>query len=69
LATAVLGQRLEVVEMPLQARDSLAVTVACAQCQSIEVYMLSTPRETPATLVCLNCHALLRLEFDRIEAR
>jgi hypothetical protein len=69
LVTATLGQALESVETPAQTRDSLAPTVACAQCQSIEVYLLPPQGGAPVTLVCIDCHVLLQLVFAGIECR
>jgi hypothetical protein len=69
LFTEPLGQKLGGIETPPQERDSLAPTVACAQCESLEVYMVTPAGGAPGTLVCIDCHGLLQLGFDAIESR
>jgi hypothetical protein len=68
LCTATLGQRLVGIATRPQERDSLAPTVACAQCASIEVYQVPPDAGPTDALVCIDCQALLRLGFDRIES-
>jgi hypothetical protein len=69
LFTEPLGRRLRDVEKPPQERDSLAPTVACAQCESLEVYTVTPEGDSPRALVCTDCHALLRLAFAGVESR
>jgi hypothetical protein len=69
LFTKPLGQKLGGIETPTQARDSLAPTVACAQCESLEVYMVTSDGGAPGMLICIDCHGLLQLGFDAIESR
>jgi hypothetical protein len=63
------GQVLTGLEKPPQERDSLAATVACARCDSVEVYMVEPGGGSSATLVCAACHSLLRLGFAAVESR
>jgi hypothetical protein len=69
LFTEPLGRMLTGIEKPLQARDSLAPTVACGKCDSLEVYMVTPVGGAPSTLVCTDCHALLQLGFAAVESR
>jgi hypothetical protein len=69
LYTEPLEQKLDSVETPPRERDSLAPTVACGRCQSLEVYVLTPDGSAPAMLVCIDCHTLLQLGFDGIESR
>jgi hypothetical protein len=68
LFTEPLGRVLTGLETPIQERDSLSPTVACAQCDSIEVYMVEPADGSPGELVCAECRALLRLGFDAVES-
>src|SRR5262245_55206148 len=61
LFTEPVGQMLTNIEKPLLERDSLAPTVACAKCDSLEVYMVTPESSTPGALVCTDCYALLQL--------
>lgn len=49
-------------------RDSCDPTVPCEHCESIEVYRLISENHTN-TLVCLDCHTLLDIEYINIETR
>jgi hypothetical protein len=69
LFTEPLGRRLTDLQLPLGQRDCLAATVACARCESVEVYMLPPAEGIPGELVCVTCHALLRLGMDAVESR
>jgi hypothetical protein len=69
LFTETLGRDLTGVATPPQGRDCLAPTVACVQCDSVEVYMLERVGDSPSELVCAACHALLRLGFAAVESR
>jgi hypothetical protein len=69
LFTEPLGQVLTGIEKALQERDSLAPTVACAQCDGVEVYMVDPGGGFPGVLVCAECHSLLRLGFAPVESR
>ena len=51
------------IEPPVPAPDSTGPTVACARCESIEVYALDNGR-----LVCAKCGQLLELEMTEISA-
>ena len=68
LFTEPLGRTLTDLHMPSGQRDSLAATVACARCESVEVYMVSQAEGITGELVCVNCHALLRLGMDAVES-
>jgi hypothetical protein len=54
---------------PEGARDCLAPTVACARCDSVEVYMTAPVSGPQGALVCMNCHAVLRCALTNIETR
>jgi hypothetical protein len=54
---------------PIDERDCLAPTVACGRCESLDVYIVEDTDTSLAQLVCVACHALLRLEFEAVEAR
>ena len=69
LFTEPLGQTLTDLQMSLGERDCLAATVACARCESVEVYMVTRPGGVPGELDCVACHALLRLRMDAVERR
>jgi hypothetical protein len=69
LFTEPLGRTLTGLAASPQPRDSVAPTVACAQCDSIEVYMLEPGAESHGELVCVACRALLRLGFAAVESR
>ena len=69
LFTEPLGPTLTDLDMPSGQRDSLAATVACACCESVEVYMVPQAEGITGELVCVNCHALLRLGMDAVESR
>jgi hypothetical protein len=69
LFTEPLGRVLTGLEKPLQERDCLAPTVACAQCTGIEVYMVEPAGGSQGELFCAECRALLRLGFDAVESR
>jgi hypothetical protein len=69
LFTEPLGQKLGGIETAPRARDSLAPTVACAQCGSLEVYRVIPEAGASGALVCLDCHAVLQLGFSGIESR
>jgi hypothetical protein len=69
LFTEALGRRLTGMEKPPQEPDSLAPTVACAQCDSLEVYMVAPEGGSPEALVCIECQALLKLGFTAVESR
>ncbi len=69
LFTEPLNRTLTGLEKPSEARDDLAPTVACARCESVEVYVVDQAGEAQGALLCIDCHALLRLGFDAVEAR
>jgi hypothetical protein len=64
-----LGGTLSSVQVPSAERDCLAPTVACARCQSLDVYRVDQADASAVQLVCVACHALLKLGFDAVEAR
>jgi DNA-directed RNA polymerase subunit RPC12/RpoP len=68
LFTEPLGQVLTGIEKSPQERDSLAPTVACARCGSLEIYMVEPGGGAPSTLVCAECQGLLRLGFAAVES-
>jgi hypothetical protein len=57
------------IAQPSREHDTLAPTVACTQCDSLEVYMVTPEGGSPDVLVCTECHALLRLGFAAVESR
>ncbi|HSF33760.1 MAG TPA: hypothetical protein VLK82_25260 [Candidatus Tectomicrobia bacterium] len=69
LFTEALGRVPTELAKPLQARDSLAPTVACARCGSLEVYRLEPADNSPSELACVECYTLLRLGFAAVESR
>ena len=69
LMTVPLGATLKNLYKPAGERDCLAPTVACARCESLDVYTVEGTDATPAPLVCIACHALLELGFEAVEAR
>ena len=69
LFTEPLGRVLTGLGKPPQVRDSLAPTVACAQCDSIEVYRVERVGDSHGEQVCAECHALLRLGYAAVESR
>ena len=69
LFTEALGQVLTGTEQPPKERDSMAPTVACVRCDSLEVYMIEPAGGSPGTLVCAQCYSLLRLGFAAVESR
>lgn len=56
-------------EKPTAARDCLAPTVACARCESIEIYALEQAEGSQQILICTDCEALLQLGFAAVESR
>jgi hypothetical protein len=69
LATETLGHTLSGIAAPLTERDCLAPTVACARCDSIDVYLVEDIGSPSEQLLCTACHALLKLNVEAIEAR
>ena len=69
LLTKPLGGALTVSAMPSEERDSLAPTVACARCESLDVYVVEREDAAPRQLVCATCHALLELVFASVDSR
>jgi hypothetical protein len=69
LRTEPLARTLTGLEKPPGERDCLAPTVACARCDSIEVYAIEPTESAPDELLCTDCHTLLRLGFDAVESR
>jgi hypothetical protein len=69
LLTEMLGGTLTGGQVPSAARDCLAPTVACARCQSLEVYMVDQAEASGGQLVCVACRALLKLGVDAVESR
>jgi hypothetical protein len=69
LFTEPLDRTLRGMERPPEERDCLAPTVACASCESVNVYAIEQVESPQATLLCLDCEALLRLGFAAIESR
>jgi hypothetical protein len=67
LFTEALGPTRTDLQKPPGERDCLAATVACARCESVEVYRLTTTEGAPEELICVACHALLRLRIDAVE--
>lgn len=64
LSTEATGETMTSVEAPAIERDSNQPTVACAKCQSLEVYQLA--QGAASGLVCTSCHSLLTLRFSTI---
>lgn len=69
LITKPLGPTLQAAQKPPGERDCLAPTVACARCESLDVYAVEGTDASPGSLVCVACHALLQLGFEAVEAR
>jgi hypothetical protein len=69
LATAAVGRDLRGLETPATERDCLAPTVACARCESLDVYLVEAEGAPTGDLWCAACQALLRLSIEAIEAR
>jgi hypothetical protein len=69
LFTEALDRSLAGTEKPIDERDCLAPTVACARCESIEVYAIEQPEGSQLTLICTDCEALLQLGFAAVESR
>jgi hypothetical protein len=69
LFTEPLGQTLTDLQTPSGERDCLAATVACARCNSVEIYTVSQADSVQGELVCVACHALLRLGMGAVETR
>lgn len=69
LASETLGRTLADLEVPVQERDCLAPTVACAHCDSLDVYRVEDVDWPSEQLVCTACHMLLKLNVEAIEAR
>jgi hypothetical protein len=69
LFTEPLGRSLPGLAKSPQERDGLGPTVACAQCDSIEVYTVERGDNSQGELVCTSCRALLRLGFAAVESR
>jgi hypothetical protein len=69
LVTEPLGRTLTDLQRPAGGRDCLAPTVACARCESVEVYQVEQPDGTRGELVCAACYALLRLGYEAVESR
>ena len=69
LVTEPLGRTLSDLQRPCSQYDCLAPTVACAQCESIAVYMVPQAHGGYGELVCVDCRALLRLGMDAVESR
>ena len=69
LFTEPLGRTRTDLQLPSRQRDCLAATVACARCESVEVYMVPQAGGISGALVCVSCHALLRLGMDAVESR
>jgi len=69
LYTQPLGGTLQGMQAPAAERDSLAPTVACARCESLDVYILAREDTPSQQLVCAACHALLELGFVSVDLR
>ena len=69
LITEALERSLTGAERPADERDCLAPTVACARCESIEVYALAQAEGPQPILFCTGCEAVLRLGFAAVEPR
>ena len=70
LFTEPLERTLAGTEKPIDERDCLAPTVACARCESIEVYALGQAAEgSQQTLACTDCEAILQLGYTAVDSR
>ena len=69
LLTQPLEGTLGTLQMPSQERDSLAPTVPCARCESLDVYMVDRADSGTRPLVCMSCHALLELIVASVDSR
>src|SRR5262249_60192793 len=61
LATELLEGSLDAREPPAREDDSCKPTVACARCNSLNVFPLCPPTSTDTRLGCASCGAILRL--------
>ena len=69
LFTETVGKALDDVDVPTQEHDSLAPTVACACCKSLDIYVVEPTDEASRQLLCMSCRALLKLGFAAVECR
>ena len=69
LVTEALGGTLDSVQVPAVERDCLAPIVACARCRSLDVYRVDEADVSADRVVCVACHALLKLGFEAVESR
>ncbi len=63
LGTNLVGEETGKVEPPSGERDTCAPTVACARCESLEVFAANRTDGVAGKLICTSCLALLQLEF------
>jgi len=68
LFTEALERNLTGTEKPPGERDCLAPTVACAKCESIEVYAIEQAEGSQQVLTCTDCGVLLQLGFAAVES-
>ena len=62
LSTNLKGEHSGLVETPAGETDTCAPTVACARCESLEVFVLrDAGKAESGNLVCASCRALLEL--------
>jgi hypothetical protein len=64
LQTLELGNSLADFSFEHQERDCLAITVACARCKGLNVAMIASESGIDAGLVCVDCKALLEIQFE-----
>jgi len=69
LFTELLGDNPGAGQKPSQERDSLAPTVACARCESLDVFMVEEAASPSRPLVCAACQASLQLGFASVDVR
>ena len=67
LVTTALGKKLHDVQVPAPTRDSLAPTVACALCESLDLFQVDEGQGRSDKLFCSACQAVLKLEFEAVQ--
>ena len=74
LASNLVGEAAAPIAPPSSERDTLAPTVACARCESLDVFEVKKDKmgvdfntaPTAKRLVCAACRALLELEYREV---
>ncbi len=61
LSTNLKGEHDGLVEPPAGETDTCAPTVACARCESLDVFLMDPGKSESVYAVCASCRALLEL--------